>query len=217
MTLAARPQPPVIGNPHRARVSALVVDDHPLARRGVAAILRVALRCERIAGAGDALEALRQVIREPPDLVLLDTHIPGSMPARELTSQICALAPSALVVLLAEIGRPHEVDACMRAGARACLLKDTGEFELARALRAVVAGASLVDPRIGSATSVATLTTREREVLDLLALGCSNRQIANQLVISEPTVKGHVSRLLDKLAARSRLEAVAKASELRLV
>jgi DNA-binding NarL/FixJ family response regulator len=130
-------------------------------------------------------------------------------------------------VLVTAFDRVAEIRDCLQVGANGCLLKDTAEVDLAAAVRAVLAGQTFIDPRIAQKLALELvaapgdggvhLTAREREVLALLAEGCANKVIAARLTISETTVKGYVSSLLEKLDARSRLEAVARASKAGLL
>ena len=207
---------------------ALIVDDHPIARRGLATVVEDAFRSADVAHAGDAREALRVARQQRPDLVLMDMHIPDSLPPRELCAQLRALLPGTPIVLVTAFGSPAEVRDCLKAGATACLLKDTAEGEMQASLRAIADGRIVIDPRVaqelathivseGSRVGSVHLTSREREVLACLAEGRSNREIAECLVITEATVKGYVSSLLEKLGARSRLRAVVRAGELGLL
>ena len=206
---------------------ALIVDDHPLARRGLAAIVREGLHVRDIVEGDDAASALALAREHRPDLVLSDMHLAGSAPARELVRQLRAVLPKAKIVLVTAFDRVAEIRDCLQVGANGCLLKDTAEVDLAAAVRAVLAGQTFIDPRIAQKLALELvaapgdggvhLTAREREVLALLAEGCANKVIAARLTISETTVKGYVSSLLEKLDARSRLEAVARASKAGLL
>jgi DNA-binding NarL/FixJ family response regulator len=206
---------------------ALIVDDHPLARRGLAAIVREGLRVSEILEADAPAVALTLARARQPDLVLADMHLADSVPARELVQQLRAALPRTKIVLVTAFDRVAEIRDCLQAGANGCLLKDTAELDLAAALRAMLDGQTFIDPRIAQKLALELvaapgdggvhLTPREREVLALLAEGCSNRVIGERLTISETTVKGYVSSLLEKLDARSRLEAVAHASKAGLL
>jgi DNA-binding NarL/FixJ family response regulator len=200
---------------------ALIVDDHPVARRGLATLLRDAVDVDAIDEADSSRRAVELAREHRPALVLTDMHMPDSGPARELCAQLRALLPATAIVVVTAFDRPGEVRDCLEAGATACLLKDTSESDMVAALRSVVAGRVVIDPRVaqqmavglagGGAPGAVRLTPREREVLGCLAEGRSNRQIAEQLIITEATVKGYVSSLLEKLGASSRLEAVVRA------
>jgi len=206
----------------------LVVDDHVIARRGLRTILRETFGLDDCAEAGDAAAALALAVADPFDLVLLDMHLPGPMSAVELCRRLRVALPAAAVVLVTAFDRSDEIRRCLAAGADGCLLKDTSEVDMTVALRMILTGGRVIDPRIafqlvrGLAGEPApagsrVLTAREREVLDLLAEGLSNRAIARRLGLSEATAKGYVSNVLDKLPASSRLEALVRAADTGLI
>jgi DNA-binding NarL/FixJ family response regulator len=181
--------------------------------------------CE-ILEADDETTALRLAHDEHPEMVLLDARMPGSSPPDQLCQQLRELVPNTTIVIVTAFDDVAVIRACLSAGANGCLLKDTSEVDIGAALRALLAGEFVIDPRI--ATELAresltaqreprSLTNREQDVLALLARGCSNRKIAQQLFLSETTVKGYVTDILQKLDASSRLEAVVHAYELGLV
>jgi DNA-binding NarL/FixJ family response regulator len=203
----------------------LIVDDHPISRQGLSTLVHDAFRVERVIEAQTDNEALVAAKRERPELILLDLHLPGVPQTSVLCTQLRLAAPQAKIAIITAFDEPEAVKRCFAAGADACLLKDTEMLDLREALQAVVAGRRVIDPRIaqnlatehvrvlrGEASAI-ELTHREREVLALLAEGCSNRLIAEHLFIAETTVKGYVSNLLAKLNANSRLQAVIRASE----
>lgn len=207
-------------------MQALVIDDHPLARCGVATILErgglpPALQAD------DSASALTIAREQRPDVVVMDLHLPESLPPRELCQQLKAILPDVPILLLTAGGRTEDIRACFEAGANGCLTKDSAEQDLIDAINGVVSGKTVIDPRTAQRLAVAVvsggsdrgphLTGREAEVLHLLAEGRSNRRIADGLCLSEATVKGHVSALLDKLDATSRLEAVVVAKDAGLI
>ena len=203
----------------------LIVDDHPIARRGLATIVQEAFRVEKLVEVDNAPDALIAAKRELPQLILLDLHIPGVPHTSVLCTQLRVAAPDARLAIITAFDEREAIKRCFAAGADACLLKDTTVFDLRDALQAVAAGRRVIDPRIAQTLasehihvlqgepSKIELTNREREVLRLLAEGCSNRLIAERLFIAETTVKGYVSNLLEKLHATSRLQAVIRAGE----
>ena len=206
----------------------LIVDDHPIARRGLRMILLEAFGIADCAEAADSASALEAATTCLPDLLLLDMHMPGPVTAPALCSQMRTILPHAKIVIVTAFDRSGEIRECLAAGADGCLLKDTSETDMAAALRTLLSSGSVLDSRIAFALvrELASkpdqagrphLSGREREVLDLLAEGCSNRMIARRLQVSEATVKGHVSNLLDKLGASSRLEALVRASDAGLI
>jgi DNA-binding NarL/FixJ family response regulator len=203
----------------------LIVDDHPVARLGLATLVRSALRVEAISEVDNARDAIVAAKRDQPWLVLLDMKMPGVPEVSILCTQLRVAAPQAKIALVTAFEEADAIKRCLAAGADACLLKDTVTVDLRKALQEVVAGKRVIDPRIAQTLAsdhvrvlrgeppTVELTARERDVLELLAEGCSNRLIAERLFIAETTVKGYVSNLLDKLGARSRLQAVINASE----
>ncbi len=209
-------------------MNALIVDDHTVARRGLRTILNESFVLDCCNEVDNCEDALRLAARQRPDLVLVDMHIPNSMPAHEFCRQLRALLPAARIVIVTAFDRLPEIRDCLAAGADGCLLKDTSEVDFTAALRAVRAGQAVLDPRIAqrlagelvghqSRGGELRLTTRERDVLHLIAEGCSNRAISTRLQLSEATVKGYVSSLLDKLGVSSRLEALVRASDAGLI
>ena len=206
----------------------LIVDDHPIARRGLHMIIAEAFGAADCAEAADAATALASAASLHPDLVLLDMHMPGEPAVPVLCGQLRAAMPGMKIVIVTAFDGSAEIRDCLAAGADGCLLKDTSDTDMAAALRAAMAGAPALDPRIAfrlvrelastpGRASAPHLTGREWEVLRLLAEGCSNRAIARRLSLSEATIKGHVSSLLDKLSASSRLDAIVRASDAGLI
>jgi len=209
-------------------VKVLIADDHPVARRGLQMIVSEAFGEAHCAEAADAATALALAGTLRPDLLLLDMHMPGELTAPALCRMMRQALPHSKIVIVTAFDSSGEIRDCLVAGADGCLLKDTSETDMAAALRATVTGAPAIDPRIAfqlarnlarepTRAGAPHLSGREQEVLGLLAEGRSNRAIARQLGLSEATVKGHVSRLLDKLNASSRLEAVVRATDTGLI
>ena len=207
----------------------LIVDDHPVARRGLRIIISEAFSGAICEEASDPSSALDLAPAFQPDLLLIDIHMPGEPKAPELCRQIREMLPGSRIVIVTAFDSSGEIRDCLVAGADGCLLKDTSETDMAEALRTAVSGGSALDARVafrlardlasGSANDSGgnELSRRQQEVLRLLAEGRSNRSIAQLLGLSEATVKGHVSRLMDKLNASSRLEAVVRAADAGLL
>jgi DNA-binding NarL/FixJ family response regulator len=207
----------------------LIIDDHPVARQGLATIVREAFRVERVIEVDDSRSALLAAKRYAPALILLDLRLPGGLDASVLVTQLRLAAPAARVAIITAYADANEIQRCFAAGADGCLLKDTAVVDMRDALTAVASGQRVIDPRIAQTLASAhvaalrgggvpvKLTDRELDVLKLLAEGCSNRMIADRLFIAETTVKGHVSALLEKLDARSRLQVVINASARGLI
>lgn len=214
----------------------LLVDDQTLIRQGIQTLLELEGDLEVVGVAGDGREALAAVERLQPDVVLMDVRMPH-MDGVAATRELSARFPVVRVIILTTFDDDEYVFEGLRAGARGYLLKDVSSEELAEAVRTVAAGQALIQPSIASkvvaefarlsggapahgpsgAAGALALTERELEVLRLLAGGLSNKEIAERLVITEGTVKNHVSNLLAKLDVRDRIQAVLKAQQMKLI
>lgn len=195
-------------------IRVLIVDDHQVVRHGLRTFLDIQDDIEVVGEAGDGDQAVEEVERLGPDVVLLDLHLPtvdGVEVLRMLRDRQCA----SRVLVLTSFTEPSEVVPALRAGAAGYLFKDVEPEALAQALRAVHAGQVLLEPEVAAALlagdapneRAASLTEREREVLAEIARGRSNREIARALVLSEKTVKTHVSAILAKLGLADRTQA----------
>jgi RNA polymerase sigma factor (sigma-70 family) len=198
----------------------MVVDDHEVVRTGLRAILEPEEDLEVIAEAGSGDDAVQAIGNPPPDVVLMDVRT-GEMSGTEACRLIKSAHPDVRVLMLTSFGEEEAVMASIMAGASGYLLKNAGRSELLSAIRAVAGGQSLLDPsvtkkvmeRLASLTqkesdhAVETLSEREREVVELVARGLTNKEIAEKLIISENTSRNHVSRILDKLGLSRRSEA----------
>jgi DNA-binding NarL/FixJ family response regulator len=194
----------------------LLVEDQTLMRQGLKTILNLEPGMQVIAEAVDGADGLRKALALRPDIILMDVQMPG-MNGVEATQAICAAWPAARVIILTTFDREDYVYQGIRAGAVGFLLKDTPAEELVETLRRVHAGEPFIQPEIASrmlrelvhpaASPLEPLTDREREVLVLLAQGLSNKVIAGRLVLTEGTVKNHVSNILAKLQAENRTQA----------
>jgi two-component system nitrate/nitrite response regulator NarL len=204
------------------RCSVLVVDDHPLFRKGVLQLLAMEPSIEVVGEAGDRRQALDLARRHEPDLVLLDLNLKGDSGIGVL-AELKAEDPSRRVVMLTVSDSAEDLMAALRAGADGYLLKDMEPEQLLARVRAALAGETVIGEalaaRLASALrdearaagapgrDLALLTERELHVLRALADGLSNKSIAARLSISEGTVKVHVKNVLKKLRFRSRVEA----------
>jgi DNA-binding NarL/FixJ family response regulator len=210
-------------------IRVLIVDDQPLARAGFRAVLEATAGIQVVAEAENGEQAVELARRYAPDVVLMDVRMPG-MDGIEATRRMRGQK----VLILTTFGLDDYIIEALRAGASGFLLKDAPVDELVRAVRTVAAGDAQLSPavtkrllaqvarRLPAAVphedaALAELTEREREVLRLLAGGMSNAEIAAALVVSEPTVKTHVSNVLQKLGLRDRVQAVIYAYENGLV
>lgn len=201
-------------------VRILIADDHQVVREGLVAIIGRQPDMDIVAEAGDGAAALELYRTVRPDLSLLDLRMPG-MDGLEVLDAIRGEDPAAAVIVLTTFDDEEDIYRSLRGGARGYILKDALKDELLTCIREVRAGRSYIPPLIASKLaqrmSGAELTARERDVLELMAPGKSNRQIAADLFITEGTVKVHVNNILGKLGTRGRTEAVAFAIKHGLV
>jgi DNA-binding NarL/FixJ family response regulator len=197
-----------------------IVDDHPLFREGVAFILDQQPDFDVVAQGASAEEAVAIASLRLPELMLLDVSMPGG--GLNAVRQIAAAYPVVKVVMLTVSENEDDVTAALRAGARAYVLKGVAARELVGILRAVAAGDVYVTPTLAAsllyeltgagktaqpADPLGELTERERQILERVAAGDSNKEIATHLQISEKTVKHHMTNILQKLQVRNRVEA----------
>ncbi len=218
-------------------IRVLIADDQTLMRQGLQTLLELQAGISVVGQAANGTEALSQVARLKPDVVLMDVRMPG-LDGVEATRQIRAQFPEMQVIILTTFDDDEYVFEGLRAGAMGYLLKDVSDDVLADAIRRVARGEALIEPsvarkvlaefaRLGKGTSQSgeqtpakhvrdaldALSERELDVLRLVARGLSNREIAERLVITEGTAKNHVSNLLSKMGVRDRTQAVLKAKE----
>ncbi|MGO1390462.1 MULTISPECIES: response regulator [Brachybacterium] len=211
----------------------LIVDDQSMIRGGFEALLNAQEGLEVVGTAADGAGITEVVRRTRPDVVLMDIRMPhvGGLDATRTVLAMPGTPPK--IIMLTTFDADEYVFAALRAGASGFLLKDSTPEELVQAVRVVAGGDSLLAPRVTRAliadfvarpardrrasTSLNALTERELDVLLLVARGLANREIADELVMAEQTVKSHVSRMLSKLALRDRTQLVVAAYESGLV
>jgi DNA-binding NarL/FixJ family response regulator len=211
------------------RLRVVIADDQPMMRAGFKAVLEATGDIQVVAEASTGTEAVAAAKQHAPDVVLMDIRMP-EMDGIEATRQL----PRQRVLILTTFGLDDYIIAALRAGASGFLLKDAPTAQVVDAVRAVAAGDAVLSPavtrqlldqvsrRLSAAVSqepeaLTRLTEREREVLRMLAAGLTNAEIAHALVVTEATVKSHVSNLLGKLGLRDRVQAVIYAYETRLI
>jgi DNA-binding NarL/FixJ family response regulator len=202
-------------------LNVVIVDDHALFREGLAAILAAETDIGVVGQGGTAQDAVRLARDLLPDIILLDIDMPGG--GLEAARTIANECPVTKIVILTASEDDDHLIAALRSGARAYILKGVAARELVRILRAVAAGESYVPPALAASllleihetgahsrkpeNLINELTDREREILEGLAAGLSNREIGQKLFISEKTVKHYMTNILQKLQVRNRVEA----------
>jgi DNA-binding NarL/FixJ family response regulator len=204
--------------------SILLVDDHPIVREGLAAILSTQRDFAVVGEAASGPEAVERALELAPDVILLDLELPG-LDGVGVLRALRERASSARVIVFTVFDTDERIVAAVQAGARGYMLKGAPREEIFNAIRIVAAGGSLLEPivatklmrQLASPHESDMPTARETEVLRLLAHGRLNKEIADELGISERTVKFHVSSILSKLGAGNRTEAVRIAVQRGLV
>lgn len=204
-------------------ITVMIVDDHEMVRKGACGYLEAQPDITVVAQAGSGEEALKLVQAYVPDVILMDLVMPG-MDGVEATRRIKAISPRTQIVILTSFHQDEYIFPALQAGAVSYLLKDVKAVELLEAIRRAARGEAMLHPRIAArviktfrsmetkeSSPFTTLTERELDVLRMIAKGNTNDQIAEQLVISVGTVKGHVSNILSKLHLMDRTQAAAYA------
>jgi len=215
----------VTGGPHQAAapgqagagssITVVVADDHPVVRQGLAVLLDVSEDIALVAEAADGPEAVRLSEELQPDVLVLDLKLPG-LDGLDVLVRVREVSARTRVLVLTSAAGPQSPARALRAGAAGFLYKDVDPDALLRAIRSAHDGNTVLAPQAASLLAsqpdrdvrgIGALTAREREVLGLLARGKSNREISRALLVSEKTVKSHVSAILAKLGVADRTQA----------
>jgi DNA-binding NarL/FixJ family response regulator len=204
----------------------LVADDHPYFRRGVRALLDALPEIDVVGEAGTGAEAITLAAALQPDVVLMDLQMPD-VNGIEATRQILRTSPHIGILVVTMFKDDDSIFAAMRAGARGYLLKGADQAEIVRAITAVAYGEAIFSPAVAHRLmryfadlepaplpqAFPELTEREHEVLDLIAQGRSNTEVAQTLAISPKTVRNHISNIFDKLQVADRAQAIVRARD----
>ena len=210
------------------KIKILIADDHPVVREGLSAMLSKEKEIQVVGEAENGTEAIRKARELEPDIILMDLRMP-EVDGVEAMRQIRVKNPDMKFIVLTTYDNDEYIFKGIEAGARAYLLKDAPREELFKAIRAVYKGESLIQPAVAGkvldrfaelsreAQSLDALSDRELEVLKLMAKGAANKAIANNLSITESTVKTHIQTIFQKLEVGDRTEAVTQAIKKGLI
>ena len=206
---------------HGTKIKVMIVDDHPLMRIGIAAIINARPEMVVVAQAGTGEEAVSLFRKELPDLTLMDLRLPGAINGVEAIARIRAIQSQAKVIVVTTYEGDEDIHRALEAGARGYIIKGMPHQALVEALQRVHAGSRFIPPPVAkvlaSRTPNSDLSSRELEVLEHLVAGKSNKEIAAQLGITEATVKSHVSTILLRLNVEDRTQAAVTALRRGLV
>ncbi|MCC7165761.1 MAG: response regulator transcription factor [Anaerolineae bacterium] len=201
----------------------VVVDDHPIVRHGLVSMLHYEPDMQIVGQAGDGAQAVRVILEQNPDVVLLDLRLP-ELSGIDVMKHVRAQQTSTRFLVLTTYDADEYIMPALSAGAQGYLLKDASPAELTRAIRSLASGGSPLEPAVAARLLTSMhddkedeLSAREMDVLKLLVEGASNKIIASQLNLSENTVKSHLSHIFSKLRVSSRAEAVAVALQRGIV
>lgn len=197
------------------RIRILIVDDHLIVRQGLRSIMNREPDMEVVGEFGSGEEVLARIQELAPDVALVDVRMPG-ISGVDLCRRLREVVPQTAVVILTSFFNEELVRECIQAGARGYLLKDVGEFDLVRGVRAAMAGEAAISPKaagllvdwVQQRPDPSSLSPDELELLRYIARGMTNREVAAELFVSENTVKDRVLELFRKLKVKGRVEAV---------
>jgi two-component system, NarL family, response regulator DevR len=213
-----------MAGPSHLQVRVLIVDDHELVRVGLRTLLSTDSEIKVLGEAATGAQALAMVREHQPDVVLLDAHLPD-LSGPEVCRRMRAAVPEAAIAMLTTFTDEELVRECVSAGADGYLLKHIAQLDLSRSIKALARGEAIIDPQVAPQVLAAArhgsrdagegpvLTARQREVLQLIAEGLSNREIGARTHLSELTVKSYVEEILQQLRARNRVHAAILATK----
>jgi two-component system NarL family response regulator len=205
---------------NRRTIRIMIVDDHPIVRQGFAGMIATEPSLQVVAEAGNGAQAIEEFRKHRPDITLMDLRMPGMSGVQAIT-EIRKEFPNSRIIVLTTYDGDEDIYRALQAGALGYLLKDMYCDQILEAINTVHSGRrsipSQIADRLAERIGGQDLTSRELEVLELIAKGNSNKQVASILSITEPTVKGHVSNILSKLGAGDRTQAVTLAIQRGIV
>jgi two-component system NarL family response regulator len=202
------------------QIRVVIADDHPVVREGISALVKSQNDMRVVSEAANGRQALQEFLRHRPDVLLLDLRMP-EMNGIEVIQAILKKAPEAKIIVLSTYSGDEDIYQALQAGAKAYLLKDSPRAQLLESIRGVCSGRLSIPPAIGAQLAARMqapkLTKRETDVIKLMAAGKSNKEIGASIKVTEGTVKVHIGRILKKLGARGRTEAIRMALERGIV
>jgi two-component system, NarL family, response regulator DevR len=213
-----------MSNASAPKIRVLIVDDHELVRAGLRTLLSTDPQIEVIGEAAAGAQAVALAREHQPDVVLLDAHLPD-LSGPDVCRRLRRAVPRAVVAMLTTFTDDELVRDSVRAGAQGYLLKDIAKLDLSRSIKELARGEAVIDPQVaplvlaaarlggGTAGDVPMLSARQREVLQLVAQGLSNREIGTRTHLSELTIKGYIEEILLHLGARNRVHAAILATK----
>ena len=202
--------------PKSPAITIVLADDHHVVRQGMAAIIGTEPDLKIVGEACDGEQALALYLKLKPDVLVLDLRMPA-LDGFEVVKRLIAIEPAARILVMTTYDTDEDIWRCLRAGAKGYLLKDANQPEIIAAIRTVARGENFTTPllamKLANRATAPELSPREREVLQLLAAGKTNKEIAAALSVEAGTIKTHLKSLFTKLNATTRTEAVRKAEE----
>ena len=197
------------------RIRVLIADDHSIVRMGLSSLLETSGKIEVVGEAVDGADAVRKAVRLKPDVIVMDLVMPRKNGVAA-TEEIRALPPGTRILLLTTFGTSDDISRALKAGAHGAILKSASNRDLLSTVLAIARGREVISPEVeqllASDPPLPELSQRQREILDSISRGLTNKDIACELKISLESVKSHIKIILEKLGAASRTEAAARAA-----